>query len=160
MKMKEFGLRGGVHPWRTLGSSTAIPQKIRRLEYQRVPSTPCRRSTQFWLLRKWNYNGDLWENILVLWTEIFDWTLKYLFTDNHEKSTCGQVKISLPARCTNPLMCQQFWQDTQWIFLASRTVELNRVWGRGREHLLEGNLQLYQARCVIVTLIVIFIQQR
>ena len=46
-------------------------------------------------------------------------------------------------------MCQQFWQDTQWIFLASRTVELGGVWGRSRGHSPE-------ARCVTVTLIEIW----
>ena len=56
--------------------------------------SPWWKNVKFWLVRKWFYNGDLWEFFLfILWTPYSDWTEIDILTDNPYRTISAPVWI-------------------------------------------------------------------
>ena len=100
---------------------------LQRSDTSKIPSgcsmvhkTPCRKSTQFWLVRKQFCNGHLWEFFLfLLWAEHSDRSWKKILKDNHKKPFTDQSAVSV---------------SSYWVNLRGRRSELlppaNEVWGK------------------------------
>ena len=71
-----------------------------------VPFTPCRKSTHFWLTRKWFYNGCLWEFFCSCFGQKILTKLKNILTDNHYKTILESVRSA----CSSYTVSDQQWQ--------------------------------------------------